>query len=60
MVMWFLQVLPEIIQDTAIIVSLPLAALLVFAWHKHAEHKRLLVSVVRYGLWHGSGERTNN
>lgn len=56
MFIWFLHILPGVVRDTASIVSLPCAALLLFVWHKSRERTQLLASLVRYGLWHGSGE----
>ena len=54
---WPWQALWKLAMDMAAVLGLPFIGLLLFIWHKHRERKQMIIAVIRYGLWRGSGER---
>lgn len=58
LVSWLLQILSGVVRDMVIIMLLPILASALFIWYKTRAYKRLIASVVKYGVWRGSGERT--
>jgi hypothetical protein len=57
MLLWLWKLLLKLAVDMAIVLGPPIIGLLLFAWHKRRERKQVILAVIRYGLWHGSGEQ---